>query len=97
MNDIEDAIAEIKHIKKFYSSEKNFDLAIIALEKQLSKKPKKGEAYYWIDAVKYKGRNMQQRKKAYSNICPVCDNVIAKLSNDYCGRCGQKIDWMVEE
>ena len=70
MNDIEDAIAEMKHTKKFYSSEKNFDLAIIALEKQLPKKPKQGEVYFWIDTIKHKGKNMQQRKKAYSNICP---------------------------
>lgn len=42
MNNIKEAIAEMKHTKQFYSNDTNFNLEIKALNKQLPKKM----AYY---------------------------------------------------
>lgn len=28
-----------------------------------------------------------------TTFCPSCNSVVRKVSNDFCGHCGQKIDW----
>jgi len=61
MNEIKEAIAEIRHTKQFYVSKKNFDLAILALEKQLSNSwvpvierlPKEGGQYSIYVTIRY--------------------------------------------
>lgn len=80
MNDIKEAIAEMKHTKQFYSGKKNFDLAIQALEKQL---PKRME--YVPEDNDYKCPTCKSR---YNN--PQNDGIL------YCAICGQKIDWRDE-
>ena len=77
MNDIKEAIAEMKHTKQFYSGQNNFNLAIQALEKQL---PKIME--YIPEDNDYKCPTCKSR---YDN--PQNDGIL------YCAICGQKIDW----
>lgn len=86
MNEIEEAIREIRHTKQFYSSEKNFDLAIQALEKQIPKKPLE------FNVLQNNfGKLLYKRGK-----CPICGE---KMINDinYCSNCGQAIDWSDSE
>ena len=77
MDDIKEAIAEMRHTKQFYSGQKNFNLAIHALEKQL---PKRME--YIQEDNDYKCPTCKSR---YDN--PQNDGIL------YCAICGQKIDW----
>ena len=77
IKDIENAIAEMKHTKKSYASDINFNLAIRALNKQL---PKKME-YYELGNY-YRCHNCKGR---YDN--PQEDGIL------YCAICGQRIDW----
>lgn len=68
------------------------NMAIQALEKQIPKKPVKGNPYYWIDSVKIQGRYRDARKKAYQTICPACSHTVLTSTN-FCRDCGQKLDW----
>lgn len=64
--------------------EERYDLAIEALEKQLSKK---------VDIMDYPLDDINFR-------CPVCKSeYICEKEHEhfYCPTCGQKLDWMVEE
>lgn len=76
--------------------DKAFDMAIKALEKQIPKKVKKFPHF-----------SIHTRPMIfYITHCPVCDHVVdeyeddhiyLRTRNEYCNRCGQKLDWMVEE
>lgn len=70
-----------------------YGLAVLALEKQIPKKPIQGEPFWWIDTVKVRGRNKDVKKKSYGYTCPCCSKSVAKLSNEFCNHCGQAIDW----
>ena len=62
----------------------DFDRAINALEKQITKKPKKIEAevFRYTDAYR----------------CPLCcGNFCGTGIADYCYHCGQKLDWSDRE
>ena len=84
----EEAIERIKCILKnnsFTKADKNaLKLAIDALEKQIPKKP------------------LHMHKNYY---CPICkedgwmlwDDAIPNDMDEYCGKCGQAIDWEVSE
>ena len=90
MNDIEKAINVISNLKHLIINiigneinEKEFDTAISALEKQIPKKPQEVD----IDFSTF--------------ICPNCLSTIMytdeKETHNYCLKCGQKLDWRVEE
>jgi hypothetical protein len=81
VTNLENAIAELKYTKKFYSSQNSFDLAIEALEKQIPKK-----MIYASENKDYKCPNCKSR---YDN--PQNDGILC------CAICGQKIDWSGEE
>ena len=51
------------------------DLAILALEKQIPKKP--------LEETKFYGNGK----------CPSCGAVFMDKSTNYCGNCGQALDW----
>lgn len=51
------------------------DLAISALEKQISKKPLPEEKFYG------------------NGKCPCCNAVFLDKNTNYCGNCGQALDW----
>lgn len=69
------------------------DLAIVALKKQIPKKPEQGEPYNWIDSVRVGRRYKNVKKTSYSHACPNCGGTVAQLSGGYCSKCGQAIDW----
>lgn len=95
MNEIERVIAILKDYYKTVSMcltsddceehNKAIDLAINALEKQI---PKKIYHRQWvgIDGVPY-------------DLCPTCrtnlctDGIFPNKKENYCGNCGQKLDW----
>ena len=62
-------------------------LSIIALEKQIPKKPRKTDSYRGV------------LKRVYAYVCPTCGNVcLEKYMNErqntmFCWNCGQKLDW----
>ena len=66
-------------------------LSIIALEKQIPKKPRKTDSYRGV------------LKRVYAYVCPTCGNVcLEKYMNErqntmFCWNCGQKLDWSDEE
>ena len=82
----EEAIKHFKSLQKRYTKEHNgrmcekVNLALEALEKQIPKKP------------------LHMHKNYY---CPICkedgwmlwDNAIPNDMDNYCGKCGQAIDW----
>lgn len=67
--------------------EEAFLVAIEALEKQLSKKPKENGMY----------RGIFKKIKAYT--CPTCGNccleemINERQNTDFCWNCGQRLDW----
>ena len=64
--------------------EEELKIAIEALEKQIAKKPKKieVEGYRYTDTYR----------------CPICEgNFSGTGIAYYCYRCGQKLDWSVED
>lgn len=66
------------------------DVAIQALEKQMSKKPRKTDSYRGV------------LKRVYAYACPTCHNVcLEKYMNErqnttFCWDCGQHLDWSDE-
>lgn len=86
----EEAIKHFKSLQKRYTKEHNgrmcekVNLALEALEKQIPKKP------------------LHIHKNYY---CPICkedgwmlwDDAIPNDMDKYCGKCGQAIDWEVNE
>ena len=86
----EEAIKHFKSLQKRYTKEHNgrmcekVNLALEALEKQIPKKP------------------LHMHKNYY---CPICkedgwmlwDDAIPNDMDEYCGKCGQAIDWEVSE
>ena len=86
----EEAIKHFKSLQKRYTKEHNgrmcekVNLALEALEKQVPKKP------------------LHMHKNYY---CPICkedgwmlwDDAIPNDMDEYCGKCGQAIDWEVSE
>ena len=82
----EEAIKHFKSLQKRYTKEHNgrmcekVNLALEALEKQIPKKP------------------LHMHKNYY---CPICkedgwmlwDDAIPNDMDEYCGKCGQAIDW----
>lgn len=84
-----EAIMKIEYYGGFRGKEKAIEyvneasiVACEALEKQISKKPK--EIRYF------------RAYNSYAGLCPVC-NGGANSEFQYCGDCGQKLDWSVEE
>ena len=81
-----EAIENLKKLKSFHNGSygSSIRIAIEALEKQVPKK------------VKYKNRHGQGYdiyNKDYYN-CPSCGRRLRnKQKDNYCGRCGQAIDW----
>ncbi len=67
--------------------------SIPALEKQIQKKPVQGEPFNWVDSVKIGRKYKEVKKTSYGHACPVCGNSVAQLSNKYCSKCGQALDW----
>ena len=65
------------------------ELAINALEKQISKKPSPIDYKKYIDVVK----NAKFLRGGFW--CPNCKHVV--YSGCYCEDCGQKLDWNDEE
>ena len=59
------------------------DIAIEALEKQISKKPLNQSEEY---------------DRTYGN-CPCCGEMVVDYPDDFrvCSNCGQRLDWRVEE
>lgn len=39
----------------------------------------------------------KETKDSYGNVIPRCPSCSKMFVEDYCSKCGQKIDWMVEE
>ena len=86
----EEAIKHFKSLQKRYTKEHNgrmcekVNLALEALEKQIPKKP------------------LHMHKNYY---CPICkedgwmlwDDAIPNDMDEYCGKCGQAIDWSDDE
>ena len=86
----EEAIKHFKSLQKRYTKEHNgqmcekVNLALEALEKQIPKKP------------------IHMHKNYY---CPICkedgwmlwDDAIPNDMDEYCGKCGQAIDWSDDE
>ena len=71
----------IKDIKRIYSSVvgKSLEMAIKALEKQIPKKMN--------DIDEYEGDEL-------CGFCPRCNKLQSNLlSKNFCGDCGQRIDW----
>lgn len=96
MIEIENALEELKHCKDigniiFQVPEDNeiIDTIIQTLEKQIPKKVEK-DKYIGIDGDFY-------------DLCPTCKNnlcttgLLARSKKRYCGDCGQRLDWGVEE
>lgn len=86
MNDIEKAILELgvqMGHKDRVITDVSCDLAISALEKQIPKKPQEVD----VDFSTF--------------VCPNCLSTIMytdeKETHNYCLKCGQKLDWRVEE
>ena len=84
-------IKELKgsdEILEFYYAEsfiKALDMAIWALEKQISKKPTPIDYEKYIDVID----NARFLRGAYW--CPNCKHVVK--SGSFCSDCGQKLDW----
>jgi hypothetical protein len=57
------------------------EVAIEALEKQIPKKP--------LDVV-------TDDNEFICMICPSCEQIAVEFNDKYCSRCGQAIDWSVE-
>lgn len=70
---------------------KSIEIAIQALEKQISKKPRKTDSYRGV------------LKRVYAYVCPTCGNAcLEKYMNErqntmFCWDCGQKLNWSDEE
>lgn len=79
-----------------YNVLESIKIAISAIEKQIPRRPVKGEPYYWVDSVKMQGRYRDVRKKAYQTICPICSHTVLAGTN-FCRDCGQRLDWSDEE
>ena len=82
-------IAEIEYYGGFRGKEKAIEavneasiVACEALEKQIPKKP---EEIRYFKICNY-----------YAGLCPVCSGG-TNSEFQYCGDCGQKLDWSVEE
>lgn len=97
-----EAIEKLKNMRLFMQIEdKNNDckfteddykaneMAIQALEKQISKKPSPIDYKKYIDVVK----NAKFLRGGFW--CPNCKHVV--YSGCYCEDCGQKLDWSDEE
>lgn len=76
--------------------EEALNKAIKALEKQIPKKVKKFPSFTIHPYPRF----------IYIDMCPNCDHVVEQYEdnhiyprtrNDFCNRCGQKLDWTVEE
>lgn len=39
----------------------------------------------------------KETKDSYDNVIPRCPSCLKMFVEDYCSKCGQKIDWTVEE
>ena len=79
---IEEAIKDIKENIQPSVGGKSLDMAIAALEKQI---PKKTIENPTDDTCLY-----------YENYCPSCENLLV-VRYKHCPKCGQRIDWKVEE
>jgi predicted nucleic acid-binding Zn finger protein len=83
----EEAIKEMRHTSQFYSSDKNFKIAIEAIERQIPKKFNRSHIYdetekdYIFDG--------------YRCICPSCGFSFITLNKgqEHCHKCGQSLDW----
>ena len=76
--EIKEAIRDIKENIKPSIGWKALDVAITALEKQIPKKP---------EDIRY-----FRTFNSYAGLCPVC-GCGANSEFQYCGDCGQKLDW----
>lgn len=96
----QEAIKRLKYEKparEYHGNlDKAIDIAIKALEKQIPKKVKKFPHF-----------SIHTRPMIfYITHCPTCDHVIdeyeddhiyPRTRNEWCNKCGQHIDWTVEE
>lgn len=72
-----------KEVKYFHNIPlENVEVVVKALEKQIPKKPKD---------IRYFGMAGH-----HIGLCPVCNDG-ANSEFQYCGDCGQRLDWSVEE
>lgn len=83
---IEDKDNDCKFTEDDYKAN---EMAIQALEKQISKKPSPIDYKKYIDVVK----NAKFLRGGFW--CPNCKHVV--YSGCYCEDCGQKLDWSDEE
>jgi hypothetical protein len=80
-------LIEIEELKQTYSDidweeqEQATKIAITDMEKQIPKKP--------LDVV-------TDDNEFICMICPSCEQIAVEFSDKYCRRCGQAIDWSVE-
>lgn len=75
----EEAIIDIRENIQPIIGGKSLELAISALEKQIPKKPLNPCGRYFGKA---KGGN-----------CPCCGAHTNSITNNYCRKCGRKLDW----
>lgn len=83
--DIKNAIEYLKMQKQLFPNSANvlsgnFDLAVVALEKQMPKKVT-AESGKWPDG-----------RKRMSHYCPSCLNELY-ANQVFCDECGQRLDW----
>ncbi len=97
--DNQKAIDELKYQEEMRSNGADYQVnnlvigaAISALEKQIPKKPAKGEPFSWIDSVKVGRRWKEVRKISYGHACPNCGESTS-IAMNFCRSCGQAIDW----
>lgn len=97
MIDIINSLSRFKSLKKLAKKNKRYieptlyeceiETIIKALEKQMPKKP------YHISEIDVNDNAMVE--------CPIChaknDYSINTIKSGYCWKCGQKLDWSVEE
>ena len=75
--------------------------AVSALEKQIPKKPEKKEKNIFVELDN--GRHESGKKDVFC--CPICGESVGRKYGEhpivnvqnYCKKCGQRIDWTAEE
>lgn len=94
---MEDTIENIKNIKEIMQQK-----VILTNLHGRGEKDAEEVAFDFDRAIKALEKQIPKKvnketKDSYDNVIPRCPSCLKMFVEDYCSKCGQKIDWTVEE